>query len=104
MKSHSNSNSISHSHSSPPLLSPSNSISSINSNSGDYGRTLVKNSLTRPHPTGAVISKREQVRKGKWSKGDKIGSGSFGTVFMGMNTSSGSMMAVKVSERAFMLT
>jgi len=51
-----------------------------------------------------VISKREQVRKGKWSKGDKIGSGSFGTVFMGMNTSSGSMMAVKVSERAFMLT
>jgi len=76
-------------------LSPSSSTLSVSSEAGSFGRHLVKSSLTRPHPQGAMISKREYVKKGKWTLGDKIGKGSFGTVYMGMNTRSGSMMAVK---------
>ena len=37
----------------------------------------------------------EEVKKGKWSLGEKIGSGSFGTVHRGLNQRNGSFIAVK---------
>jgi mitogen-activated protein kinase kinase kinase 3 len=37
-----------------------------------------------------------KIEKGKWSLGSEIGVGSFGRVFMGLNSSNGSIMAVKV--------
>ena len=37
-----------------------------------------------------------KIEKGKWSLGSEIGVGSFGRVFMGLNASNGSIMAVKV--------
>lgn len=38
------------------------------------------------------------VKRGKWTLGAKIGVGSFGVVHVGMNTSNGRLMAVKVFE------
>jgi serine/threonine protein kinase len=35
------------------------------------------------------------IQRGKWSLGSKIGSGAFGVVHIGMNTATGSLMAVK---------
>ncbi|GMH87519.1 hypothetical protein TL16_g10879 [Triparma laevis f. inornata] len=70
-------------------------VSSINSSSGSVGKRYVKEALTRPHPKGATVSRKERVRKGKWRKGQKIGSGSFGTVYLGMNEASGTLMAIK---------
>ncbi|GMH60327.1 hypothetical protein TrST_g5641 [Triparma strigata] len=70
-------------------------VSSINSSSGSVGKRLVKQAMTREHPKGATVSRKERVRKGKWRKGQKIGSGSFGTVYLGMNEASGTLMAIK---------
>jgi len=73
-----------------------NMVESVNSSSGgSVGKQLVKSALERPHPRGATVSRRERVRKGRWKQGNKIGNGSFGTVFMGMNQSSGTLMAIK---------
>ena len=69
---------------------------SVNGSSGgSVGKQLVQEALSRPHPRGATVSRRERVRKGRWKQGNKIGNGSFGTVFMGMNQSSGTLMAIK---------
>jgi len=71
-------------------------MESVNSSSGgSVGKQLVQEALSRPHPRGATVSRRERVRKGRWKQGNKIGNGSFGTVFMGMNESSGTLMAIK---------
>lgn len=40
-------------------------------------------------------SNRKNIRKGEWVLGAKLGSGAFGVVHVGMNTSTGSLMAVK---------
>ena len=74
-------------------LSSNNVNDSLNSSSGSIGKQLVQNALNRPHPRGATVSKRERVRKGRWKQGNKIGNGSFGTVYMGMNESSGEQAA-----------
>jgi hypothetical protein len=50
-------------------------------------------------PTGRKdISREGSVRRGKWSLGSKIGTGSFGVVHVGMNTHTGQLMAVKSVE------
>ena len=45
-----------------------------------------------------VVSREGSVRRGKWSLGSKIGTGSFGVVHVGMNTHTGQLMAVKSVE------
>ena len=39
--------------------------------------------------------KRERGDLGEWRKGEIIGKGAYGTVYMGLNLQSGEMMAVK---------
>lgn len=41
---------------------------------------------------------REQSGPSRWIKGTVIGSGSFGTVYLGMNSITGELMAVKQVE------
>jgi hypothetical protein len=48
-------------------------------------------SLLRPDKTAS----KTNIRKGEWVLGSKLGSGAFGVVHVGMNTATGSLMAVK---------
>ncbi|KAL7565261.1 hypothetical protein ACA910_014555 [Epithemia clementina (nom. ined.)] len=42
-----------------------------------------------------IYRRSKSVRPGKWTLGSKIGSGAFGMVHVGMNTETGSLMAIK---------
>jgi len=44
---------------------------SMNSSGGSVGKELVYKTLTRPHPRGATVSRRERVRRGKWKQGNR---------------------------------
>jgi len=44
---------------------------------------------------GGAVRARSLIKRGHWSLGSKIGAGSFGVVHVGMNTRTGTLMAVK---------
>ena len=53
-------------------------------------------SMSIKKPLG--LKRDRSVRRGKWSLGTKIGTGSFGVVHMGMNHRTGQLMAAKIME------
>ena len=63
-----------------------------NDNDKENGDTTTgrRNSSTRQ-----TLRREGSVKRGKWKLGSKIGSGSFGVVHIGMNTHTGTLMAVK---------
>ena len=46
-------------------------------------------------PPPSTPKKRSTVKHKKWKKGDLIGAGSYGRVFMGMDTETGALLAIK---------
>lgn len=52
-------------------------------------------STTNSEPSKSKHRRDGSVRQGMWILGAKIGSGAFGTVHVGMNTATGTLMAVK---------
>lgn len=69
-------------------LSPECMKSSSRNGSDEVDRLMSSMSLTDPMPASNESTRR--VTKGKWNLGDKIGSGSFGVVHVGMNAVDGS--------------
>lgn len=78
--------------------SPTNSVLIIDGEGADGQFDGDIQSPTTPIASksgGNVPSKEESVAKMRWHKGALIGAGSFGHVFLGMNASTGMLMAVK---------
>jgi Protein kinase domain len=63
----------------------------------DQKSTIQRNATeSAARKTGGRVLRREgSVKRGKWRFGAKIGSGAFGVVRLGMNTETGTLMAVK---------
>ena len=62
------------------------------------GKENQSNRMQSKRKPGNKVRREGSVRKGKWSLGSKIGTGSFGVVHVGMNTHTGQLMAVKSVE------
>lgn len=86
--------------------SPSKESSSKDTTSGDAkpnGNCPEKltDAKSEPPPVVCTVAKNKSfrregsVRRGQWSLGSKIGVGSFGVVYVGMNKQTGTLMAVK---------
>jgi len=61
----------------------------------DISSPRVERSVNRLLNTEEQRRHRGMVQRGKWKLGSKLGTGAFGVVHIGMNTSTGALMAVK---------
>lgn len=84
--------------------SPDNNNNNNNADPGTLVDKLIRKSrvfcsiLQSPSPPKAVKQNDEQVAVIRWRRGELIGCGAYGQVYMGMNLDSGELLAVKQVE------